>query len=108
IDPGPHYFGRKANKAVILRSGRTDMQLATLETSTSCMVLTGSEAIQPVVLDRAKEKSVPIILTGDELPDVAASIETAIGKSGFNQEKLGRIGELLDQNFDSEQLHKRL
>ena len=104
IDPGPHYFSRKANKAALIKSGRSDMQLATLQTSTSCLVLTGSEKIQPVVLAQAREKNVPIILAGGEIPDVAATIETAIGKSGFNREKLTRLSQILEQHLDIEQV----
>lgn len=108
IDPGPHYFSRKANKAALIRSGRSDMQLATLQTPTSCLVLTGSEKIQPVVLAQAREKNVPIILAGGAIPDVAATIETAIGKSGFNQQKFARLIEMLEQHLDIEEVLKGL
>jgi BioD-like phosphotransacetylase family protein len=44
VDSGLEYFGRKSRKAAIVRQDRPDMQLAALETSTTCLVLGGSEA----------------------------------------------------------------
>ena len=42
VDSGLDYFGRKSNKAAIIQQDRPDMQLAALETPTSCLVLSGS------------------------------------------------------------------
>ena len=41
VDSGLDYFNRKKNKAAIIRQERLDMQLAALETSTICLVLSG-------------------------------------------------------------------
>ena len=38
VDSGAGYFGRKRNKAAIIRGDRPDMQLAALDTSTRCLV----------------------------------------------------------------------
>jgi len=50
VDPGPEYFSRKTNKAVVVRGERPDMQLAALETSTRCLVFTNNTAPIPTVL----------------------------------------------------------
>jgi BioD-like phosphotransacetylase family protein len=109
VDPGPDYFGRKANKAAIIRSERPDMQLATLETSTRCLVLTGNTAPMPVVLYRAQEKNVPIILTGDDITTVITNIEAALGNIRFNQEnKLPKLAEIMEQNLDFQTVYRGL
>ena len=108
IDPGPVYFGNKTNKAAIIRSGRPDMQLAALETSTTCLVLTGTEEPVPVVRQLAERKNIPIILTRDEPTTVVTSIEDALGKARFNQEKLPRLTEVMDQHFDFKTAYKGL
>ena len=54
VDSGLDYFGRKDNKAVVVRGERPDMQLAALETSTRCLVLSGGVAPSPTVLQRAR------------------------------------------------------
>lgn len=56
------YMRRSANKAIIMGGDRADMALATLETSTSALILTGGLYPDVKVVSRAAEKGVPIIL----------------------------------------------
>ncbi|MBI4181237.1 MAG: phosphotransacetylase family protein [Chloroflexi bacterium] len=100
IDSGPIYFSHKVNKAAVIRSERPDMQLAALETLTRCLVLTGKEALRPVVRQQAKAKNVPIILAGDEPATVAIDIEEILGRTKFNQEKLPKLIEIMERYFD--------
>jgi len=101
VDPGPIYFGRKANKVAVLRDERPDMQMAALETSTRALVISGSTAPIPSVLTRAQAKGVPIITTGEDVVAIATSIEEALGTTRFNQEnKLPRLAEIMEQNFN--------
>jgi len=110
VDPGPDYFGRKANKVVVVRSERPDMQLAALETSTRCLVLTGDAAApQSAVLDRAEEKNVPIILARDDTTAIVANIEDALGKTRFNEgNKLPKLSEIMEQHFNFQAVYKGL
>ena len=109
VDPGPEYFGRKANKAAVVRSERLDMQLAALETSTRCLVLTGNIAPSPIILHRAEEKKVPIILAGDDIPTIVANIEGALGNIRFNQQnKLPKLTEIMRKHFDFPAVYKGL
>ncbi len=109
IDPGPVYFGRKANKVAVLRGERADMQLAALETSTRCLVLSGDTAPNPSVLYRAEDKKIPVILTKDDVNGIVTSIEDALAKTRFNQEnKLPKLTEIMEQNFDFEAMYKGL
>ncbi len=109
VDPGPQYFGRKNNKAVVVRSERPDMQLAALETSTRCLILTGNTAPNPAVVYRAEEKNVPIILARDELTAIVTNIEDALGKTRFNQEnKLLKLTEIMEQHFSFQSVYKGL
>jgi len=109
VDPGPDYFGRKNNKAVVLRSERPDMQMAAMQTSTRCLVLSGDTPLKPVVLDRAEEKNVPIILVRDDVATIASNIESALGNTKFNHEnKLPKLAEIMEQYFDFQTLYKGL
>jgi BioD-like phosphotransacetylase family protein len=101
VDAGPDYFGRRANKAAVLRSNRPDMQLAALETSTRCLVLSGG--IEPTypVLTSAKDKGIPIILTRGDTGSVVNTLEIALGRSRFNQpKKLPRLLQIMEKHFD--------
>jgi len=101
VDPGPEYFGRKVNKAVVIESERPDMQIAALETPTRCLVLSGNTAPKPIVLSRAKEKSVPVVSTRDGINIVVSNIEDALVQTKFNQDnKLPRLIEIMEQHFD--------
>lgn len=109
VDPGPAYFGRKANKAVIVRGERPDMQLAALETPTRCLVISGDTAPIPSVRYNAEHKKVPIILTRGDVTAAVSSIEDALGKTRFNQEsKLPRLIEIMEQHFNFPAVYKGL
>jgi len=109
LDHGPDYFGRKANKAVVVRAERPDMQLAVLETSTKCLVLSGNGSPIYAVLQGAQDKGIPIILTKGDTTSVISSLEQALGKTKFNQEKkLPRLAEIMERQFDFQTLYKGL
>ena len=102
VDSGLGYFGRKRNKAAVIRQERLDMQLAALETPTGCLILSGSNK-PPFynVLNKAESKGVPIITTETNVNDIVTSIENALMKTRLNQEKkLVKLAEIVKQNLD--------
>lgn len=102
VDSGLDYFGRKSNKAAIVRQDRPDMQLAALETSTRCLVLSGSRE-QPIysVLQKAENRSIPIISTESATSDIVAGIEHALSQARFNQEKkIPKVAEVVKQHLN--------
>jgi len=109
VDSGPEYFGRRANKAVVVRSGRPDMQLAALETSTRCLILSGNEEPTRTVLYGAEDKGIPVILAEGDTAAIVTGIEDALGKARFNQEKkLSELIEIMEQHFDFQAVYKGL
>jgi BioD-like phosphotransacetylase family protein len=108
VDSGLDYFGRKLDKAVVVRSERPDMQLAALETSTKCLVISGDGEPIYAVLQSAEDKDIPIIVTGGNTASVIESIELALGKTKFNQDqKLPRLDEVMER-LDFKALYKGL
>ena len=102
VDSGLDYFGRKNNKAAIVRQDRPDMQLAALETSTKCLVLTGSNE-PPLynVLQKAENRGIPIITTEASAENIIESIESMLSQTRFNQEKkLSKLAEVMKENLD--------
>ncbi|MFN2302394.1 MAG: phosphotransacetylase family protein, partial [Anaerolineales bacterium] len=55
-------FRKQLNKAVITGGDRTDIQLAALETSTTCLILTGNLHPSPLIVKQAEEFGVTVIL----------------------------------------------
>lgn len=102
VDSGLDYFGRKSNKAAIIRQDRPDMQLAALETPTRCLVLSGNgESPAYNVLQKAEIRGIPIISTETETDDIVAIIEDALSKTKLGQEnKLPILAEMVKQNLD--------
>jgi BioD-like phosphotransacetylase family protein len=109
VDSGLEYFGRKRGKAVVVRDDRPDMQLAALETPTKCLVISGNTAPVYSVRYRAEDKGVPIILTKSDTSTILKSIEDALDKTRFNQEKkLLKLAEITEQHLSFQAISKGL
>ncbi|OGO17549.1 MAG: hypothetical protein A2Z02_02505, partial [Chloroflexi bacterium RBG_16_48_7] len=105
LEPAASYFGRKPNKAVVIRSERYDTQLAALETSTACLILTGNTEPQSMVTNFAEEKKIPVMLVKKETDEVLVDLEQATGLAAFNnRNKLSRLQQLL-ANWDFKQFY---
>jgi BioD-like phosphotransacetylase family protein len=109
VDSALTYFRRKPNKAVITGGDRPDIQLAALETSTRCLILTGNIRPSPLIMGRAEEAGVPLILTRYDTMTAVETIETFFGKTRFHQEKkVESFERLLEEHMDIEALYKAL
>ena len=109
VDSALSYLTLKQNKAVITRGDRADIQLAALETSTKCLVLTGN--IDPIsnILSRALELDVPIVLVENDTVSTMDALEGAFGKAGFSHEKkLERLGQILEQHLDLKAIYQAI
>ncbi len=99
-DHGPEYYSVRANKAVIIRSERPDMQLAALESPTSCLVLAGGQPPIQMVLRRAEAKNVPIVSTKEDVKAVVARIEAALRDIRLNERRIAALARLMEQHLD--------
>jgi len=109
VDSALTYFRRKPNKAVITGGDRSDIQLAALETSTKCLILTGNLYPSPLIIGRAEEVGVPVVLTKQDTLTTVEIIEQFFGKTRLHQEKkVQRFQEMLDERFDFDALYAAL
>ena len=109
VDSGLDYFGRKANKAVVVRNDRPDMQMAALETATRCLVISGGGEPVDYVRFKADEKGIPVIMTRNDTDTVIKNIEDLLDGARFHQEKkLNRLAEALQQNLDFKAIYSGL
>ena len=72
VNSAMEFFRRRRNMAVVTGAERTDIQLAALEASTQCLILTGLGEPLLQLIHRAEELEVPILKV--EL-DTLASVE---------------------------------
>ncbi len=109
VDSAIEYFRRATNKAVITGGDRSDIQLAALETSTTCLVLTGNLEPSSFIISRAEEEGVPIILVPHDTLRAVEIIEEVFGKTRFyHEKKIQRFISILDKSFDFATLYKGL
>ena len=102
-------FRRYPNKAVITGGDRTDIQLAALETSTTCLILTGNLRPSPLVIKQAEEFGVAVLLTRLNTMECINRIENVFGKTRLGQaNKLKQFQTLLEDNLDFQKLYQML
>ncbi len=101
VDSALNYFRRTSNKAVITGAHRSDIQLAALETSTKCIILTGGLQTNEVVLGKAQSRGVPILSVPDDTFSAISKIELVMGKTTIHDaKKMNRTRELFNAGFD--------
>ncbi len=83
------YFRKTPNKAVITGAHRSDIQIAALETSTKCVILTGGLLPNDIIIGKAKLKGIPLISVKDDTFTIIDRIERVMGK--FRIREKGKI-----------------
>ena len=107
-DSARDYFNRLRNKAVVTGYQRADMQLAALETSTKCLIVTGQKPTTSVMV-KAEDKKVPVMIAQKDVNDVIRGIEQALAAAGFHHpQKLQAMSAMLDAGFDYKALNTAL
>ncbi|MDP2166804.1 MAG: phosphotransacetylase family protein [Thermodesulfovibrionales bacterium] len=107
VDSALNYFRKTPNKAVITGAHRSDIQLAAMETSTKCIILTGGLYTNDVVIGRAESKGIPLISVADDTFGAISRIEAFVGKSGISGKgKAARAKEIIGEGFDMKRFLK--
>ena len=106
--PSPaQLFDLTGQVAVVTGGDRTDLQLAALETSTQCLILTGCIPPTAAIMTRAEEMEVPILSVNLDTLTTVEIIEQAFGEVSFNESAKARCMEQLSQeHLDIERLLK--
>ncbi len=99
------YFRARHNMAVVTGGDRTDLQLAALETSTQCLILTGH--IPPVkeIISRAEDLEVPILSVDLDTLTTVEIIDRAFGEVRLHEPiKFQCICQMIEAHFDDDRL----
>ncbi len=83
VNSALRYFRQRHNMAVVTGGDRQDLQLAALETSTQCLILTGHIPPTEAILRRAEEVEIPILSV-----DLDTLTTVEIVEQAFNQVRL--------------------
>lgn len=79
VNSAMEFFRRRRNMAVVTGADRTDIQLAALEASTQCLILTGAGEPLPQLISRADELEVPLLKVEHDTLATVEVIEQAFG-----------------------------
>ncbi len=94
-------FRRKRNFCVVTGGDRSDIQLAAMEAGAGCIVLSGNLHPSPIVVSRAKEKKVPMILVGSDTFTTAENVELLIRTArSYEKSKVERLRDLIGAHVD--------
>ena len=103
------YFRKGRNMAVVTGGDRSDIQMAALETSTQCLILTGQIPPQPFILGRAEELEIPILSVDLDTLSTVEIIDHAFGQVRLHEPiKVECIRQMMSKHFDIERLMRQL
>ena len=98
---------RTKNNAVITGGDRVDIQIAALETSAACLILTGCLEPRSLIIKHANELGIPVLLVGTNTMETIAAIDGVLGKTRMGQTvKLEKFQQLLAENMDLERMYR--
>ncbi|MEO1672873.1 MAG: phosphotransacetylase family protein [Cyanobacteria bacterium J06631_2] len=103
------YFRQRENMAVVTGGDRTELQMAALETSTHCLILTGRIPPQSLIIERAESLEIPVLSVDTDTLTTVEVVDNAFGKVPLGEEmKVRQIKRLIQQNLDFDRLLKHL
>ncbi|MCG8363888.1 MAG: phosphotransacetylase family protein, partial [Pseudanabaenales cyanobacterium] len=99
------YFRKAKNMAVVTGGDRTDIQLAALETSTQCLILTGHLPPSPEILNRATDLEIPILSADLDTLTTVEIIDQTFGQVRLHEPiKVQCVRNLMNQHLDMNRL----
>ncbi len=99
------YFRQRQNMAVVTGGDRTDLQLAALETSTQCLILTGHIPPTKAILARAEEMEIPILSVDLDTLTTVEIIDKAFGQVRLHEPiKVECIAQMTQEYVDCDRL----
>lgn len=102
------YFSRSHNMAVVTGGDRRDIQMAALEQSTHCLILTGQLPPDPMVIARAEELEIPILCVDLDTLTTVEIIDRAFGRVRIHEaSKVEIITRIMAEHFDLARLLER-
>jgi BioD-like phosphotransacetylase family protein len=109
VNAALEYFRQGQNMAVVTGGDRTDLQLAALESSTNCLILTGNTPPQPLILARAEDLEIPILSVNLDTLTTVEIVDQAFGQVRLHETiKVECIQDLIKKYFDLDLLISKL
>ncbi|KJH71112.1 phosphotransacetylase family protein [Aliterella atlantica] len=103
------YFRKRRNMAVVTGGDRVEIQLAALESSTQCLILTGQLPPPAFILNKAEELEIPILSVDLDTLSTVEIIDRTFGQVRLHEPiKVDCIRQLMQAHFDTDRLLTQL
>lgn len=103
------YFRQRENMAVVTGGDRAELQMAALETSTHCLILTGRVPPKELIIERAESLEIPVLSVDTDTLTTVEVVDNAFGTVPIHESiKVSQIERLIKQNFDINRLIEHL
>ncbi|NEQ26835.1 MAG: phosphotransacetylase family protein [Microcoleus sp. SIO2G3] len=103
------YFRKAHNMAVVTGGDRTDLQLAALETSTQCLILTGHIPPMATILSRAEDLEIPILSVDLDTLTTVEIVDRAFGQVRLHEPiKVQCVYQMMEKHLDVDLLLRQL
>jgi BioD-like phosphotransacetylase family protein len=109
VDKAIEYFKRIRNNAVIVGGDRSDIQLSAIESGTECLILTGELYPGEIIIAKAEQNNIPIMVVRDDTYSVAKKLERLSVRLRLRDKaKVDRGMKLIAENVDFPLLYRKL
>ena len=109
VNSAMEFFRRRRNMAVVTGADRTDIQLAALEASTQCLILTGAGEPLPQLISRAEELEVPLLKVEHDTLTTVEVVESTFGHVRLHESVKATFAfRLVEEHCDFQPLLPRL
>lgn len=109
VNSALRYFGRRRNMAVVTGGDRVEIQLAALESSTQCLILTGKLPPPTFILRKAEELEIPILSVDRDTLTTVEIVDRTFGQVRLHEPiKVEYIRQLMTKHFDIDRLLSQL
>jgi len=109
VNSAMKYFRKRRNMAVVTGGDRVEIQLAALESSTHCLILTGQLPPTSFILTKAEELEIPILSVDLDTLTTVEIVDRTFGQVRLHEPmKAQCIRELMQAHFDIDRLLSKL
>jgi len=109
VESALKYMRKRLNYAVITGGDRPEIQLAALETNAKCVILTGNLYPNDIIIARAEERGIPLLVVSEDTITTVQKVEEMIGRLRIREErKIKRGIDLVGEHIDFQLLYEKL
>lgn len=109
VNSALEYFRKARNMAVVTGGDRADIQLAALETSTQCLILTGHLPPSATILSRAEDLEIPILSVDLDTLTTVEIVDRAFGQVRLHEPiKVQAVYQMMNKHVNFDRLLSQL